>query len=163
MNTYHLRLAVALAIALFPGVAMAQHEGHQAADGQASPDVAQCARVQPVVDNIIAAADGPPGNGATIQQPNRAACGRGPVRERPAGHPWTTGAVCGGFCGDRIGRCSFNAGHATHSGCWRTAGGTHGSFENADGRSASDDTRSGHRYEARDARSSHGSFEDADG
>ena len=56
MNTYHLQLAAAFAIALFPGVAMAQHEGHQAADGQALPDAAQCARVQPVVDNIIAAA-----------------------------------------------------------------------------------------------------------
>jgi YHS domain-containing protein len=56
MNTHTLHLAAAFAIALFPGIAVAQHEGHQAADGQALPDVAQCARVQPVVDNIIAAA-----------------------------------------------------------------------------------------------------------
>ena len=56
MNTHSLRLAIAFATAFVPGVALAQHEVHQAAAGQASPEVAQCARVQPVVDNIISAA-----------------------------------------------------------------------------------------------------------
>jgi YHS domain-containing protein len=55
MNTHSLRLAMAFAAALVPGVALAQQEAHQAGAGQASPEMGQCARVQPVVDNIIAA------------------------------------------------------------------------------------------------------------
>ena len=56
INSHSLQLAIAFAIAFVPGVALAQHEGHQAASGQALPDVTQCARVQPVVDYIITAA-----------------------------------------------------------------------------------------------------------
>ena len=55
MNTHSLRLAMAFAAAFVPGIALAQHEAHQAGAGQASPEMGQCARVQPVVDNIIAA------------------------------------------------------------------------------------------------------------
>jgi YHS domain-containing protein len=56
MNTHSLRLAVAFAAVFVPGVALAQHEGHQAAAGQTADEMAQCARAQPVVNNIIAAA-----------------------------------------------------------------------------------------------------------
>jgi YHS domain-containing protein len=56
MNTHSLRLAVAFAAAFMPGVAVAQHEAHQAGAPQAPPEMVQCARAQPVVDNIIAAA-----------------------------------------------------------------------------------------------------------
>lgn len=56
MNTHSLQLAMAFAAALVPGGALAQHEAHQPGAGQASPEIGQCARVQPVVDNIIAAA-----------------------------------------------------------------------------------------------------------
>jgi YHS domain-containing protein len=56
MNIQSLRFAIALAATLAPGVAMAQHEAHQAGARQATPDMGQCARVQPVIDNIIAAA-----------------------------------------------------------------------------------------------------------
>jgi YHS domain-containing protein len=56
MNILILRLAIALAATLVPGVAMPQHEGHQSGAGQATPDMGQCARVQPVIDNIIATA-----------------------------------------------------------------------------------------------------------
>jgi YHS domain-containing protein len=56
MNTHSLRLAMALAAAFVPGVALTQQEAHEAGAGQASPEMGQCARVQPVVDSIIAAA-----------------------------------------------------------------------------------------------------------
>jgi YHS domain-containing protein len=56
MKTHSLRLAIVLMSAFVPGVAIAQHETHPAGAPQASPEMAQCARVQPAVDNIIAAA-----------------------------------------------------------------------------------------------------------
>lgn len=56
MNIYGLRLAIALTATFVPGVAAAHHEAHQADAGQASPEMAECARVQPVIDSIIAAA-----------------------------------------------------------------------------------------------------------
>jgi YHS domain-containing protein len=51
-----LRLAIAFTATFVPGVATAQHDAHQAGAGQASPEMVQCARVQPVIDKIIAAA-----------------------------------------------------------------------------------------------------------
>jgi YHS domain-containing protein len=56
MNTYSLRLATAFTAAFVPGLAVAQHEAHQAGAPQASVDMVQCGRVQPIVNNIIAAA-----------------------------------------------------------------------------------------------------------
>jgi YHS domain-containing protein len=56
MNTHSLRLAVVLTAAFVPRVAMAQHEGHQVSAPQASAEMVQCARVQPVIDNIITTA-----------------------------------------------------------------------------------------------------------
>lgn len=57
MSTLTSRLALAIAAALIPGVASAQHEGHQAAGTQMpSAQLAQCVRVQPAIQNIIAAA-----------------------------------------------------------------------------------------------------------
>ena len=56
MNTHSLRLAIAFATAFVPGVVLAQDEAHQAGAPPASAEMAQCARVQPVVENIIAAA-----------------------------------------------------------------------------------------------------------
>jgi YHS domain-containing protein len=57
MSTFTRRLAIALAAALVPGLAWAQHEAHQPASPQASsPELTQCLRVQPVIQNIIAAA-----------------------------------------------------------------------------------------------------------
>ena len=56
MNIHSLRIAVAFAAALAPGVAMAQHEAHQAGSGQPPPEMLQCGRAQPAVDKIIAAA-----------------------------------------------------------------------------------------------------------
>ena len=56
MNIRSLRLAVLVTAAFVPGVAGAQHEAHQAGAPQPSTELGQCARVQPVVDNIIAAA-----------------------------------------------------------------------------------------------------------
>ena len=50
-----LRLAIAFTSAFVPGVAMAQHEAHQAAAPQASAEESQCTRVQPVVEKIITA------------------------------------------------------------------------------------------------------------
>lgn len=49
-----LRLAIAFTAAFVPGVAVAQQEAHQAAAPQASPEMSQCTRVQPVVERIIA-------------------------------------------------------------------------------------------------------------
>ena len=56
MNIHSLRLVVALTATFVPGVATAQHEAHQAGAGQASPEMLQCARAQPVINNIIAVA-----------------------------------------------------------------------------------------------------------
>jgi YHS domain-containing protein len=57
MSTYNLRLGMALAAALIPSLAWAQHEPHQPASTQASSvELTQCLRVQPVIDNIITAA-----------------------------------------------------------------------------------------------------------
>ena len=56
MNIHSLRIAVAFAAALAPGVAIAQHEAHPAGSGQPSPEMLQCGRAQPAVDKIIAAA-----------------------------------------------------------------------------------------------------------
>ena len=59
MNTHNLRLATAVAAALVPSLAWAQHEGHQPGSPQASSaELTQCLRVQPVIDNIITAATG---------------------------------------------------------------------------------------------------------
>ena len=56
MNIYRVRLAIALTATFVPGIAMAQHDAQQTGAGQASPEMAQCARVQPVINNIITAA-----------------------------------------------------------------------------------------------------------
>lgn len=56
MNTHILRLAVAVTAAFLPGIAIAQHDTHQPGASPASAELAQCVRVQPFVDNIIAAA-----------------------------------------------------------------------------------------------------------
>lgn len=56
MNTHSVRLAIALSAAFVPGLAVARHEANQAGAPQASAEMAQCARVQPVVDSILAAA-----------------------------------------------------------------------------------------------------------
>ena len=57
MNTHNLRLGIAVAAALIPGLAWAQHDAHQPASPQApSADLSQCLRVQPVIQNIITAA-----------------------------------------------------------------------------------------------------------
>jgi hypothetical protein len=57
MSTNTLRLAMAWAMTIVPGVAWAQHEAHRPASAPASGiDAAQCLRVQPVIENIITAA-----------------------------------------------------------------------------------------------------------
>jgi YHS domain-containing protein len=56
MNIRSLRLAVLVTAAFVPGPAGAQHVPHQAAAPRPSTDLGQCARAQPVVDNIIAVA-----------------------------------------------------------------------------------------------------------
>jgi YHS domain-containing protein len=56
MTTHRLQLAAVLMATLVPAVAAVQHEAHQATSGPESADIAQCARVAPLVDNIIAAA-----------------------------------------------------------------------------------------------------------
>jgi YHS domain-containing protein len=56
VSTHSLRLAVAFAASLIPDIATAQHDAHQAGGSQASPEMAQCARAQPVIDNIIGTA-----------------------------------------------------------------------------------------------------------
>jgi YHS domain-containing protein len=53
---YHLRLAIAVAAALVPSLAWAQHEEHQASPQAASAELSQCLRVQPIIDNITTAA-----------------------------------------------------------------------------------------------------------
>jgi len=56
MNAHGLRLAVLLTTTFAPGMAAAQDHVQHPGTPQASTEAAQCARVQPVVDNIIAAA-----------------------------------------------------------------------------------------------------------
>jgi YHS domain-containing protein len=56
MNIHSLGIAVAFAAALTPGVALAQHEAHQAGPGQPSAGLGQCGRVQPAIDKIITGA-----------------------------------------------------------------------------------------------------------
>jgi hypothetical protein len=57
MSKRNMRLAIALAVALVPKFASAQHEGHQMPGTQApSADVSQCLRVQPAIQNVITAA-----------------------------------------------------------------------------------------------------------
>jgi YHS domain-containing protein len=56
MNIHSIGLAIAIAAAFVPGVAAARPTAHPGDAGQASPELLQCARVQPVIDNIIAAA-----------------------------------------------------------------------------------------------------------
>lgn len=58
MKIHCLRLAIAVAVVLVPQIAIAQHEQHQPGAQPASGELMQCARVQPVVDNIISAAMG---------------------------------------------------------------------------------------------------------
>jgi YHS domain-containing protein len=56
MKTHSLRLVIGMTVALLPNIAMAQHEQHQPGAQQASAELIQCARVQPLVDNIVAGA-----------------------------------------------------------------------------------------------------------
>jgi YHS domain-containing protein len=57
MNTHNRRLATAIAAALVPSLAWAQHDAHQPASTQAPRvELTQCLRVQPVIDNIITVA-----------------------------------------------------------------------------------------------------------
>ena len=51
MNIQSVRLVVALTATLVPAAAIAQHEPHQGTAPQASAELVQCARVQPVVDH----------------------------------------------------------------------------------------------------------------
>jgi YHS domain-containing protein len=57
MSNRNRRLGIALAAALIPAEVAAQHDAHQSASPQApSSELTQCARVQPIIENIIAAA-----------------------------------------------------------------------------------------------------------
>jgi YHS domain-containing protein len=56
MKEHYLWFVVAFTLALAPCVAAAQHDAHQPGAVPAAPEMAQCARVQPVVGSIIAAA-----------------------------------------------------------------------------------------------------------
>jgi YHS domain-containing protein len=56
MNRHRMGIALAVLGVLTPMAVSAQHEGHQAAAPQPSAYLAQCAQVQPAVDNIIVAA-----------------------------------------------------------------------------------------------------------
>ena len=56
MRHHQISFAVAFSAALMPHVAAAQHDAHQPGATPASAEMAQCARVQPVVDSIITAA-----------------------------------------------------------------------------------------------------------
>jgi YHS domain-containing protein len=54
MRTCNRRLAIALAAVIIPAIAAAQHDAHQPASSQAAgAELAQCLRVQPVIQNII--------------------------------------------------------------------------------------------------------------
>lgn len=57
MNTYRVPLALLVAATITPGLAWARHDAHQAdAPRASSTDLTPCARVQPVIENIITAA-----------------------------------------------------------------------------------------------------------
>jgi YHS domain-containing protein len=56
MSIHKLPLAIALTATIVSGVATAQHEAQGTGAGQASPEMVQCGRVQPVIDAIITAA-----------------------------------------------------------------------------------------------------------
>jgi copper resistance protein B len=56
MTRQQMWLAVVFSTAFLPGSAAAQHDAHQPGSAPASAEMAQCARVQPVIDKIIAAA-----------------------------------------------------------------------------------------------------------
>lgn len=56
MNIHSLPLAIAVTATLLPMVAIAQHDAQQTGPGQVLPEMAQCARIQPVINNIISAA-----------------------------------------------------------------------------------------------------------
>jgi len=56
MKTQCLGLAIAVTLAVVPNVAMAQHEQHQPGAQPASAELMQCARIQPLIDNIVVAA-----------------------------------------------------------------------------------------------------------
>jgi len=57
MSTYIVRCAIAVAAALIPSLAWAQHETHQPAAAQtSSAELTQCLRVQPIIDSIITTA-----------------------------------------------------------------------------------------------------------
>lgn len=56
MRHQQIRFAVAFSAAFMPGAVAAQHDAHQPGAAPAAAEMAQCARVQPVVDNIIVAA-----------------------------------------------------------------------------------------------------------
>jgi YHS domain-containing protein len=56
MSIHKLPLAIALTATFVSGVATAQHEAQGTGAGQASPEMVQCGRVQPVIDAIITAA-----------------------------------------------------------------------------------------------------------
>jgi YHS domain-containing protein len=56
MKTHNLRLAVAFTAVFVPEAVVAHQDVDQAGAAQLSTEMAQCARVQPVVDRIISAA-----------------------------------------------------------------------------------------------------------
>jgi YHS domain-containing protein len=56
MKTHCLRLAIGVTVALLSSIAIAQHEQHQPGAQPASAELMQCVRVQPSIDNIVAAA-----------------------------------------------------------------------------------------------------------
>src|SRR5918992_104391 len=58
MNSHNLWRVVTLAAVLVPPVAGGQQEAQQPSAQQAAAEAAQCARVQPVVNNILDAAMG---------------------------------------------------------------------------------------------------------
>src|SRR5262245_60157386 len=57
MSIQHLRFAVAVAVGLLPTLTQAQDQSHQMAGAQSSrPELTQCLRVQPAIENVITAA-----------------------------------------------------------------------------------------------------------
>jgi hypothetical protein len=56
MIHHSLLLSVLLTMTLTSAIAAGQHEGHHATNSQDATEIAQCARVAPLVDNIITAA-----------------------------------------------------------------------------------------------------------
>jgi ketosteroid isomerase-like protein len=68
MKLRSLRLAVAVTVWLAPRTLVAQHEQHQPGVQQTSAALTQCARVQPVVDNVV---DGATARLETARQSNK--------------------------------------------------------------------------------------------